>query len=176
MQYKNATINVLEGDITKIPTQAIVTLINSGKMWFGGVDGAIMRVAGNQFHRVPAGLTLSDGEVVIAEGPHPATHNGQFSDVIFVVDDLKRPLGELVELALDKAYRQEYATVSFPAMRTGVMAGAYERDAREAALQMVEGMKRSITRHMQPITVNIVIYSDAVIRALLTKTIVAIEA
>ena len=46
-----STFNLMKGDITRTATvDAIVTLINSGGMWFGGVDGAIQRVAGGQYH------------------------------------------------------------------------------------------------------------------------------
>jgi O-acetyl-ADP-ribose deacetylase (regulator of RNase III) len=169
MQYNSATINILQGDITKIPTQAIATLINSGKMWFGGADGAIMRVAGNAYHDVPNRRVLKDGDVIVAK--FQRMHQGKFNDVIFVVDDLKRPLGELVEVALDAAYNGGYTSISFPAMRTGVMAGAYEPTARDAAMQMVAGMKRSIERHQQPITVNIVVYSDVVVMELLESAL-----
>ena len=35
------TVKVISGDITQVEGDAIVTLINSGRMWFGGVDQAI---------------------------------------------------------------------------------------------------------------------------------------
>lgn len=37
-------IQVVQGDITQISVDAIMTAINSGGMWFGGVDGAIQNL------------------------------------------------------------------------------------------------------------------------------------
>ena len=44
-------VQVTSGDITAVPVDAIVTLINSGGLWFGGVDRAISSVAGDLYHR-----------------------------------------------------------------------------------------------------------------------------
>jgi len=42
-------LRVIDGDVTSVKADAVVTLINSGGAWFGGVDGAIMRVAGMHY-------------------------------------------------------------------------------------------------------------------------------
>lgn len=121
-------INVVDGDITRIPADALITAINSGGMWFGGVDRAIMRVAGDQYHAQlsrrleearnedPAHVSSSAFYVLKA-----VDHDCRFDDVIFVIDDLDRPIDELVyqglELALDNACQR----VLLPAIRLGVM-------------------------------------------------------
>jgi O-acetyl-ADP-ribose deacetylase (regulator of RNase III) len=47
---KYPKVSVIEGDITRINADAIVTAINSAGMWFGGIDDAIQRAAGDFYH------------------------------------------------------------------------------------------------------------------------------
>jgi len=161
MEYQNATINVTEGDITLVHTDAIATLINSGGLWFGGLDSAIQRVAGRTYHSI-AGHILStqglhDGQVVYAYGP--AERSWPFKDVIFVVDDLKQPLDNLVYLAVEQAIMKNCESVSLPLMRTGVMRNAVE-PVEEVPQRMVVGIQRAVDQHNASLTINIVAYSD----------------
>lgn len=118
-------VRVVSGDLTRtVPVDAIVTMINSSGMWFGGVDQAIKRVAGNMYHQQASQQRLYDGQSLVASGI--ARHHGSFRDVIFVVDDLRQPLSGLVSAALEVAKTRRYAKIAFPAMRTGVMAGVFE--------------------------------------------------
>ena len=94
-------IQVIDGDITQTPADAIMTAINSGGMWFGGVDGAIMRAAGNSYHaQASEAMPLSDLDVVVAKGDR-ARHQGQFDNVVFVVDDLLSPLDKITYNGLE---------------------------------------------------------------------------
>lgn len=55
-----ASFLLMKGDITRMASvNAIVTLINSEGAWFGGVDGAIQRVAGGQYHAQARFSTLA---------------------------------------------------------------------------------------------------------------------
>lgn len=164
--YKQATITVYDGNITNIPATAIATLINSGGLWFGGLDSAIQSVAGNYYHaQAAAASPLSDGEVVLARGPQDRTGLA-FEHVIFVVDDLKQQLNDLVFLAIQEAYQQDqeayqqdYASVSLPLMRTGVMKNAVEPVAEVPKL-MVNGIIRAVNLYERTIQINIVAYRD----------------
>ena len=57
------SVNVVDGDITQIKADALITAINSGGMWFGGLDGAIQRSSGSMFHgQAQAAMPLTDGQ------------------------------------------------------------------------------------------------------------------
>ena len=98
---------VVLGDITQIPTDAIMTAINSGGLWFGGIDGAIQRVAGNHYHAQAAeAMPLSDLQTVVARG-NASKHMGKFNDVVFVVDDLESSLDKVVYTGLEAAHQEK---------------------------------------------------------------------
>ena len=147
-------VTVVDGDITQIKSDGLVTAINSGGLWFGGVDSAIQRVSGKMFHKQASeAMPLRDGQVVFA--PAKLLHNGRFDSVIFVVDDLEQPVGSLVRAALEEADAQLLATISIPSLRTGVMAGM-----RETRAEALEGLAIAVSefvntkpRHVEQITV-----------------------
>ena len=159
-----STFNLMKGDITRTATvDAIVTLINSGGMWFGGVDGAIQRVAGGQYHAQAGAVLesrgLSNKQVVVAKG-NRADHNGSFNDVVFVVDDLKSPLNELVYKALQSAKSEGYQSIAFPLMRTGVMLGIVEPDLKAVVKEMRLGFDRFFQHEDLDIDVYVVVYGE----------------
>lgn len=140
----NMNLYVIQGDITQIPTDAIMTAINSEGAWFGGVDGAIQRVAGNQYHSQAAkAMPLSDLQTVIAKG-NASQHNGKFDNVIFVVDDLMSSLDKVVYAGLEAAHKERYGQLLIPAMRTGVMAGVVEKTPKETVTKLCRGIERFI--------------------------------
>ena len=110
-------------------------------MWFGGVDGAIQRVAGNQYHAQAAqAMPLSDLQTVVARGD-ASKHRGKFNDVVFVVDDLQSSLDKVVYTGLETAHQEGYGQLLIPAIRMGVMAGAVERTPEETIAKLVQGIK-----------------------------------
>jgi O-acetyl-ADP-ribose deacetylase (regulator of RNase III) len=163
-QYRDMTITIRAGDIVSEPADGILTLINSSGDWFGGVDGAIKSVAGNQFHRLaeqqmPA--PVRQGTVIFADGS-AIEHRGAFRHVIFIVDDLQLPLEDLVKAGVEAAYAHGLKSISLPMMRTGVMAGVVEKTPEEVALHIAEAIKQTADAHTgQPLSIKIVIYSDA---------------
>ena len=157
-----AQYRVLTGDLTQtVPVDAIVTLINSGEMWFGGVDGAIRRVAGNVYHDQVSAVArlreLNNMQVVVAQGDHNQ-HRGSFDDVIFVVDDLESPLNELVSAALEAAQSAGYKSIAFPLMRTGVMLGAVEPDVYAVVAQMRQAFEAFADE--SDMSIFVVVYND----------------
>ena len=133
-------IYVKTGDIAKVPSEALITAINSGGMWFGGIDGVIQKCAGNMFHDQAAAVELEHGKTVVAKSKR--NHEGAFKDVVFVVDDLAGPLSEIVFNGLNAAAEAGYKTVTLPTIRMGVMLGQVEKTRKEAADQMVAGVQR----------------------------------
>ena len=95
-KVENTGIYVSQGDITRAPADAIITAVNSGGMWFGGIDGAIQNVAGNHYHtQASEEMPLNNLQTIITKGDR-RNHHGEFDNVIFVVDDLQSPLDEVV--------------------------------------------------------------------------------
>jgi len=138
--YKIRNIRRISDDITKVHADVLITAVNSAGMWFGGIDGAIQNVAGNYFHKqIPLG-NIQDLGVVVAEGDH-FNHNGKFKHVIFVVDDLKSKLRDVIAIGLEFADINEFTSVSIPAIRTGVMLGIVEKDLTEVVDEWIAGIK-----------------------------------
>ena len=168
-------IKIQNGDATRVSADALVTLINSQKQWFGGVDRAIMRNAGERFHRQAAmaidARKLSDGTAIYAsdESIDPAQRQ-PFKAVIFVIDDLKQSLGTLVINALDCAVAHQAHTLTLPALRMGMAAGIYEKTPLETVTALHSGITEF--EHAHPavsLTLTFVIYDDRATVDLLTR-------
>jgi O-acetyl-ADP-ribose deacetylase (regulator of RNase III) len=164
-------VNVVTGDVTQEPSDALITAVNSGGMWFGGIDGAIMRAAGDMFHRQAAAeMPLDDGDTVFA--PALDGHRGLFGSVIFVVDDLQRPLSELVLTALTEANSRGCRVVTLPTLRTGVMSGAYEKTVEEALDQITTAIslfKKTRPAHVEQL--KVVVFNDPASASYLTSAL-----
>ncbi len=142
-------VEVKMGDIRTEPADGLITAVNSGKMWFGGIDGAIQSVAGNEFHAQAAQHELSDLKTVVAMGRNG--NRGAFKNVVFVVDDLKSPLHKVVIAGLEAADKAGFKTVSIPGIRLGVMLGIVEKTLDEAYSELETGVKTFLTGRSTPI-------------------------
>lgn len=153
-------IQVLSGDIARVHVDALITAINSGGMWAGGIDGVIFRSAGEIFHKQAGkAMPLKDGQTVVARS-NGATKSG-FKNVVFVVDDLKRPLREVIYAGLKAANDAKYMTVSLPTIRMGVMLGAVEKSVDEAVSEMGEGVRRFLADKPDSIKqITFVVFND----------------
>lgn len=134
-------IAVVEGDITQVDVDAVLVTTTSRGPGFQGVNGAILRVAGGQYHRQVVQQEPRDLVTVIARGSR-TTHQGKFDHVIFVVDDLQSPLREVVAVGLGAADRAGLKSVALPTIRMGVMLGIVERSAEEAVEEMAAGVRQ----------------------------------
>jgi O-acetyl-ADP-ribose deacetylase (regulator of RNase III) len=139
----NTNLYVVEEDITQIRTDAIMTAINSGGMWFGGIDGAIERVAGNFYHRQAAkAAPLNHLQTIIAKGSRGSTNTGEFNDVLFVVDDLETSVDKVVYAGLTAATNEGYNSILLPAIRLGIMRGAVEKTPEQTVKVMMKGLNQ----------------------------------
>ncbi len=155
-------VNVVSGDLTQTRCDALITAINSGGMWFGGIDGAIRRAAGNLFHnQVAQALPLKHGATVVAKS-NGKKHNGEFGNVVFVIDDLQCPLSEVLLNGLTTASKAGFKSVALPTIRMGVMLGVVEKSKEEAVGEMVGGVMRFLDENPQTSIENItfVVYVD----------------
>lgn len=148
------------GDITRIKTDAIITLITPQGDWYGGLDRAIRNVAGNLYHnqawKVFEASGFQNGQVVVAKKVR--AHTGRFENVIFVVDDLTSPLSELLYKGLMAAKEQGYNHIAIPLVHTDATSGAVENNVGEVIDQMKIALKKF--RNKSRMTISIVVYND----------------
>jgi O-acetyl-ADP-ribose deacetylase (regulator of RNase III) len=170
-------ISVTSGDIAMEDADALITAINSDGIWYGGIDRAIMRVAEGQYHSQAAQHKLNDLDVVVARGDRN-NHIGHFDNVIFVVDDLKSELHDVVFRGLHAADEAGFKVVTIPAIRTGVMLGVVERSLKEVVNEMVDGVKTYILystsskqRNPQIKEIKFVIYNSPMLEDMLKRTL-----
>lgn len=163
--YRGIHLDILSGDLTQVQSDALITPINSERMWFGGIDGAIMRTAGEAFHQGASDYLdehpkATDGSTIFVDGSS-VNHGGQFRHVIFVIDDLSISLQRVVEAGLEEAIERKLQKVSMPLMRSGVMAGVVERTPEEVAERIMLGIKGAADAHPDSkLSTKIVVYSD----------------
>lgn len=169
---KNVSVSVVSGDIAQVKADALITAINSGGAWFGGIDGVIMRAAGDLFHRWAASaVPLTDGETIVARS-NGQVHRGAFTNVVFVVDDLKRSITEVIYAGLEAADKAGFASVTLPTIRMGVMLGVVEKSAEEAVVGMGVAIRNFLKRGPTSIkTITFVVYNDPKTQAMLQKAL-----
>jgi len=161
LTYKigQATLSIIQGDITKQDTDAIVNAANSGLMGGGGVDGAIHRAGGpaileeckiivERQGRLPAGQA-----VITTGGRMKARH------VIHTVGPIWLGGGQQEPDLLASAYRESLklvadnnlTSVSFPSISTGAYSYPIDQAARIA-------LKEIITFLSKPTSVKEVVF------------------
>ena len=143
-------IEVVEGDITALPVDAIVNAANSRLLGGGGVDGAIHRAAGPELLEECRGLGgCPTGEARITRGYRlPARH------VIHTVGPVwqggQRGEAELLAAcyrnSLALALEHGIHSIAFPA----ISCGAYGYPVEEAARIAVREVREFLARHGAP--------------------------
>lgn len=154
-------VQVFQGDIAQVPVDALIAAINSGGMWFGGIDGVIRRCAGPQFHNQAADALDFDRNTKVVVAPWRYRHEGQFQNVVFAIDDVNEPLEDVVRRGLDAAALAGFKTVSMPAIRLGVM-----KDLGGTQAEKVRDIVNAIREHEKAMEnplreITIVIYDDS---------------
>ncbi|MGA2142694.1 MAG: O-acetyl-ADP-ribose deacetylase [Brevinematales bacterium] len=165
MNYLDGKVKVSTGDITEQETDAIVNAANSSLLGGGGVDGAIHRKGGPEIleacrkireniypEGLPAGQAVSTTAgrlrarwVIHTVGP--VWHGGSGGE-----DDI---LKNAYLSCLKEAVRLGCASVSFPAVSTGVYGFPPER----AAALVSSVIKEFINENNPRITIYLVFYS-----------------
>ncbi|KFG72796.1 O-acetyl-ADP-ribose deacetylase [Streptomyces mutabilis] len=161
------TITLVQGDITRESTDAIVNAANSSLLGGGGVDGAIHRRGGPEIlaecRRLRAGH-LGGG---LPTGKAVATTAGNLDArwVIHTVGPVHSPAEDRSGL-LASCYRESLRvadelgarTVAFPAISTGVYRWPMD-DAARIAVETVRGTETSVAE------VRFVLFDDRAYRA-----------
>lgn len=158
---KNTEIYVVSGDISRVKADALITAINSGGAWFGGIDGVIKRSAGNFFHGQAAKQMPLRNEQTVVALSHSTKPEMTFDNVVFVVDDLQSPLRNIVYNGLRAAAEAGFKTVSLPTIRMGVMLGMVEKTAAEAMQETSEGVHKFLKEFPDALDrISFVVYND----------------
>jgi len=153
-----AKLGLIQGDITRQATEAIVNAANSSLMGGGGVDGAIHRAGGSvileECRQIVSRIgRLDTGKAVITTGGNlrakyvihtvgPVWHGGSRGEAGLLASAYR----ESLKLAADHKLR----SVSFPSISTGAY-GYPVREAAEIALSTVIAFLRDVPASLQEV-------------------------
>jgi O-acetyl-ADP-ribose deacetylase (regulator of RNase III) len=142
IRINSSTLELVQGDITRQATDAIVNAANSGLRGGGGVDGAIHRAGGPAIMAECRKIGgCPPGNAVITTGGNlPAKR------VIHTVGPIWRGGGHGEPETLANAYRNslrlasehKLATVAFPSISTGVYGYPIDQAARVALATVID--------------------------------------
>ena len=169
-------ISLIQGDITKQATEAIVNAANSSLMGGGGVDGAIHRAGGSaildECRQIVSRIgRLDTGKAVITTGGDlkakyvihtvgPVWHGGNRGEA----ELLSSAYRESLKLATDYKLK----SISFPSISTGAY-GYPVSEAAEVALETVIAILRDGLTSLQEVV--FVLYDSMTYYAYSTKLI-----
>ncbi|HEV3197674.1 MAG TPA: O-acetyl-ADP-ribose deacetylase [Bryobacteraceae bacterium] len=143
-------IVLLEGDITRVSVDAMVNAANSALAGGGGVDGAIHHAGGPEIMRELDGIRRKAGgcptgsAVATGAGRLPARYVFHAVGPVYRDGRQGEPdlLASCYRKCLELAEQHEAATVSFPAISTGV----YGYPLEEAAVIAIREVKAHLER------------------------------
>jgi len=151
-----STLELVQGDITRQDTDAIVNAANSSLMGGGGVDGAIHRAGGpailEECQRIRSRQgSLATGRAVITTGGRLKARH-----VIHTVGPVWRGGGEgepellasCYRCSLELAWQHELTSVAFPSISTGI----YGHPVNLAAPVALQTVTRSLVEQPQRVT------------------------
>jgi O-acetyl-ADP-ribose deacetylase (regulator of RNase III) len=165
MAVSDGYIDLVRGDITRVPVDAIVNAANASLIPGGGVDGAIHRVAGPELAeacrriggcppgeaRITPGFRLPARYVIHTVGPiWEGGHAGE--------DEI---LTRCYRACYNLARSRKLKSIAFPAISTG----AYGFPQLRAARIAVREIRAALDREDTPLAVRVVCHGDITYRA-----------
>jgi len=147
VKINKSILELVEGDITKEATEAIVNAANSGLRGGGGVDGAIHRAGGPQIMEecrkiggcptgnavITSGGLLKAKYVIHAVGP--IYHGGKKGEA--------EHLANAYQNSLKRASENSIRSVSFPSLSTGAYGYPFDEAAPVALKTIIEYLKHN---------------------------------
>jgi O-acetyl-ADP-ribose deacetylase len=144
-------IELREGDITRVPADAIVNAANSALAGGGGVDGAIHRAGGPEIMREldeirrAIGRCPTGSAVATGAGRLPAKYVFHAVGPVYRDGRHGEPdlLASCYRKCLEMAGERGVATISFPAISAGIYGYPMEDAARIALGEVKQHLERS---------------------------------
>ncbi len=138
-------IKVVKGDITRIPTDAIVNAANSSLLGGGGVDGAIHRAGGKAIVEECKKIVLKQGNCKTGEAVITTAGNLPAKFVIHTVGPIwsggysneTEKLANCYRNSLQLAVDYECLSISLPGISTGIYHFPKSKAARTAVATVV---------------------------------------
>ena len=143
-EYEGRALELVEGDVTEQATDAIVNAANAALQLGAGVAGAIRRKGGPaiQAECDAIGGTFVGGAVITTGGDLKAKYVIHAVGPRWGEGDEDEKLASAVRKSLVLAEEKGLATISFPAISTGIFGFPVERAARvmlRTAREHIEG-------------------------------------
>lgn len=121
-------IQIIQGDITEVTTDAIVNAANTSLLGGGGVDGAIHRKGGSQILEECIAIRNKQGGCNVGEAVITSAGNLPSKYVIHTVgpvwngdkDEKKKLLENCYRNSLELAVKNNITTIAFPNISTGI--------------------------------------------------------
>ncbi|HEV8084365.1 MAG TPA: O-acetyl-ADP-ribose deacetylase [Chitinophagaceae bacterium] len=138
-------IEVLKGDITKVPVDAIVNAANTSLLGGGGVDGAIHRAGGKAILDDCKKITSSQGGCKTGDAVITTAGNLPAKFVIHTVGPVwnggnnneSKKLTNCYRNSLQLAIENDCRSIAFPGISTGVY-GFPKKEAAQIAVRAVK--------------------------------------
>jgi O-acetyl-ADP-ribose deacetylase (regulator of RNase III) len=141
-----ASLSIMQGDITHQTTDAIVNAANSGLMGGGGVDGAIHRAGGPAILEECRRIVARQGRLPTGQAVITTAGNMKARHVIHTVGPIWHGGSQGEAGLLASAYRESLklaadnnlTSVSFPSISTGVYGYPVDKASRVALKTVVK--------------------------------------
>lgn len=155
------SIEISEGDITKVKADVIVNAANSTLLGGGGVDGAIHRAAGQDLQKECRTLNgCQKGEAKITNGYNlPAKYIIHTVGPVYGQEDGKEDeiLKNCYKNSLELARKNNLKSIAFPAISTG----CYKFPRDKAAIIVMETISDFIENNPKAFEkIMLILYSD----------------
>ena len=146
-------LRIIQGDITKQDTDAIVNAANSSLMGGGGVDGAIHRAGGPAILEECKQIVARQGHLPTGKAVMTTGGNLKARHVIHTVGpiwhggDKGEPdlLASAFQESLKLAMENQLSSISFPSISTGAYGYPVDKALRVAIGAVVTSLRQSVT-------------------------------
>ncbi|MBA7535559.1 O-acetyl-ADP-ribose deacetylase [subsurface metagenome] len=148
-----AKLRIIQGDITKQDTDAIVNAANSSLMGGGGVDGAIHRAGGPAILEECKQIVARQGRLPTGKAVMTAGGNLKARYVLHTVGPIWRGgdkgepelLASAYQESLKLAMENQLSSISFPSISTGAYGYPVAKASRVAMGVVIASLRHSVT-------------------------------